>query len=336
MALEKRESSLRISVLIPTFNSSATIGMTLESVFRQTLHPDEIFVLDDGSTDNTVAILNSYGPQITVLERRNRGVASARNELCSLATGDLIAFLDHDDLWNPGYLEFQRNQVRHHSDAVGYFTGHVDFHGYGNYEWEESPLDNSSGPEVITPINFLKALHRIPGTFVSPSFFCMPRRTLVRLGAEPFCEEVSGADDCYLYKCLVLVGPVFYSSVQLGAYRIIDSAGSTNKVEGCKRAVGACERVKERYRELAPPSLFSAFQTVFASERREYGKRLMGAGKVGEARRQFLLSIRDSRRAVSIAKSSALLSLTYLPRPLQPTWPPPERVVKISEGAQRA
>ena len=162
-----------------------------------------------------------------------------------------------------------------------------------------------------------------------PSFFCMPRCTLVRLGSKPFCEQVSGADDCYLYKCLVLLGPVAYSPAILGAYRIIEGGGSTDKVEGCKRAVGACERVIQRYKELAPASLLRAFETVFASERREYGKRLMGADNIAEARNQLHLSVGDSGSAISILKSLALLSLDLTCLGFYSRfWPPSERVVR--------
>jgi glycosyltransferase involved in cell wall biosynthesis len=59
---------MKISVVIPAYNSAKVIGATLESVFRQTVPPDEILVLDDGSTDDTMALLNSYTPRITLLQ----------------------------------------------------------------------------------------------------------------------------------------------------------------------------------------------------------------------------------------------------------------------------
>src|SRR6185436_11096286 len=108
LASDRTIRDVKISVAIPTYNSSAFIKSTLDSVLHQTVPPDEILVLDDGSTDNTVSILNSYKPQVTVFQRQNRGVASARNILCDLTRGELIAFLDHDDIWHPNYLESQR------------------------------------------------------------------------------------------------------------------------------------------------------------------------------------------------------------------------------------
>jgi len=69
---------LAVAVLIPAYNCEKTISETLESVFAQSLPPDEIVVMDDGSTDGTAGLLGSYGPRITVLRQPNGGPASAR------------------------------------------------------------------------------------------------------------------------------------------------------------------------------------------------------------------------------------------------------------------
>jgi glycosyltransferase involved in cell wall biosynthesis len=89
---------MKITVAIPAYNSAATIRETLDSVFRQTVAPDEILVVNHRSTDATHAILDSYGSRITAIHQENAGVASARNLLCTRANGDLVAFLDGDDL----------------------------------------------------------------------------------------------------------------------------------------------------------------------------------------------------------------------------------------------
>lgn len=92
---------MRCSVLIPTYNSAETIELTLNSVLSQSRKPDEILVWDDGSTDATLSLLDQYGSQIKVFRSQNGGVARARNQLCQRATGELLAFLDHDDLTSP-------------------------------------------------------------------------------------------------------------------------------------------------------------------------------------------------------------------------------------------
>ena len=103
---------MKISVVIPTYNSSAFIHATLNSVLCQTRQPDEILILDDISADDTISILNSYKPRFTVFRKNHQGVVSARNSLCERAQGDLVAFLDADDIWHPNYLEVQCNNFK--------------------------------------------------------------------------------------------------------------------------------------------------------------------------------------------------------------------------------
>ncbi|MGI9514582.1 MAG: glycosyltransferase family 2 protein [Anderseniella sp.] len=98
---------MRISVVIPAYNAADTIKETLESVFSQTRLADEIVVVDDGSTDDTADAVRADFPGIKLVQTRNRGAAAALNQGISDCEGDLITFLDADDLWAPGKLEVQ-------------------------------------------------------------------------------------------------------------------------------------------------------------------------------------------------------------------------------------
>lgn len=95
-----------ISVIIPSYNRAHTLQRALDSVLNQTLKPNEIIVIDDGSTDDTQSVLNLY-PGITVIEQSNSGVSSARNSGVEKSSGDWIGFLDSDDEWLPKKLEKQ-------------------------------------------------------------------------------------------------------------------------------------------------------------------------------------------------------------------------------------
>lgn len=90
---------MKISVIIPVYNGSAFLAETLESVFAQTYAAHEIIIVDDGSTDSSPDILKSFGGRLTFIRQPNRGVAAARNVGLARATGDLVSFLDQDDLW---------------------------------------------------------------------------------------------------------------------------------------------------------------------------------------------------------------------------------------------
>jgi glycosyltransferase involved in cell wall biosynthesis len=103
-----------VSVVIPTYNSSATLVAAIESVRTQTSVPAQIIVVDDASTDDTLFRLEMLGgPDLSILRHtENRGGAAARNRGIEAASGDFIAFLDADDLWAPQKLELQLEALR--------------------------------------------------------------------------------------------------------------------------------------------------------------------------------------------------------------------------------
>lgn len=96
------------SIVIPAYNIENYIAKTLESVLAQTLQDFEIILVDDGSSDKTVAIIQQFNdPRITLLQQKNRGLAGARNTGIRHSQGDYIALLDGDDYWLPEKLERQ-------------------------------------------------------------------------------------------------------------------------------------------------------------------------------------------------------------------------------------
>jgi glycosyltransferase involved in cell wall biosynthesis len=97
----------RISVVIPCRNMGAYVGAAIESVFAQTYAVHEVIVVDDGSEDDTLRVLQSFGSRVTVLRGPGRGSSVARNLGILAASGDHIAFLDADDLWMPHKLARQ-------------------------------------------------------------------------------------------------------------------------------------------------------------------------------------------------------------------------------------
>jgi glycosyltransferase involved in cell wall biosynthesis len=95
-----------ISVIITAYNREAYLAEAIESVLAQTRQAGEIIVIDDGSTDRTGEIARSF-PRVTTVTQENRGIGGARNSGVARATGNLIAFLDSDDVWTPRKLELQ-------------------------------------------------------------------------------------------------------------------------------------------------------------------------------------------------------------------------------------
>ena len=107
-----------ISVVIPTYNRATTVGEAIRSVLAQDSPPDEIIVIDDGSTDGTGDVLAEFGDALKVLRKPNGGVSSARNAGVRLARSEWIAFLDSDDVWMNGKLALHRRELVNHPDIV--------------------------------------------------------------------------------------------------------------------------------------------------------------------------------------------------------------------------
>jgi GT2 family glycosyltransferase len=113
-----RDEVVHISVIIPTCNRRGFVCEAVRSVCRQRTVPGEVIVVDDGSTDGTAAVLEEeFGERVRVIQTVNRGVAAARNRGVAASRGELIAFLDSDDLWLPDKLRAQRSFFAAHPDA---------------------------------------------------------------------------------------------------------------------------------------------------------------------------------------------------------------------------
>lgn len=104
-----------VSIIIPAFNVSDYISDTLQSVFEQTFTNYEVILINDGSPDTAKlrAAISSYWDRISYWEQENKGLSGARNKGIELASGNLIAFLDGDDIWLPGFLEAQVRLFEH-------------------------------------------------------------------------------------------------------------------------------------------------------------------------------------------------------------------------------
>ncbi len=107
-----------VSVIIPTYNRGWILNEAIDSVLAQDFQDFELIVVDDGSTDDTREILDTYGREIIVLRQTNKGVSAARNRGIVQAGGQLVAFLDSDDIWLPRKLSRQVDFFNLHPDAI--------------------------------------------------------------------------------------------------------------------------------------------------------------------------------------------------------------------------
>lgn len=116
---------MRISVLIPCYNAAPYIEEALVSVFCQGVDLHEVVVVDDGSTDGGADRVRAFDDRVRVHRQANTGISGARNAALALATGDLIAFLDADDVWPDGSLRARREALLT-DDSIEYAYGWVE------------------------------------------------------------------------------------------------------------------------------------------------------------------------------------------------------------------
>ena len=115
--------TIRISTVIPTYNRREFLPRAIDSILGQTVAPDEIIVVDDGSTDGTSRMLAQCYPTVIVVEQANGGVSAARNAGVKRARFEWLAFLDSDDAWLPRKLERQSAGL---SENEGILVCHTD------------------------------------------------------------------------------------------------------------------------------------------------------------------------------------------------------------------
>lgn len=109
----------KVSVIIPVYNVEKYLKRCLDSVLNQTLRDIEIICINDGSTDNSVQILEEYGAKIKVIDTKNKGVSVARNAGLEVANGDFIAFLDSDDYVDADFYEkLYKNATEYNADIA--------------------------------------------------------------------------------------------------------------------------------------------------------------------------------------------------------------------------
>jgi glycosyltransferase involved in cell wall biosynthesis len=116
---------MTISVVIPAYNAEKYIARTISSVLAQTTKPDEIIIVDDGSTDNTASEIKKFADSVTYIHQQNAGASVARNTGIEHAKSDWIAFLDADDQWLPTHLQCQ-HQILERNPQLAWSTANFE------------------------------------------------------------------------------------------------------------------------------------------------------------------------------------------------------------------
>lgn len=192
-----------VSVVIPCYNGQRYIGQTIESVLAQTDVPREVFVIDDGSTDDSVSVIEKFvgsseAVGITLIRQANAGESRARNVGMERATCTYIAFLDADDVWLPEKTARQLEAFERYPDAVAVhsrmFNFEKDLDDCGREETEATKDD----PSVEDLINY---------HYVTPSA-AMVRRDAIKEHGLRFEEAVRHSEDMLFFADVRLAGSI--------------------------------------------------------------------------------------------------------------------------------
>lgn len=135
--------TVRISLVIPCYNRGELIAQTIDSALAQSVRLHEIIVVDDGSTDETQAVLEPYRNRIQVITLRNGGVQRARNAGAAAASGNYIALCDSDDLFECDYVATTTGWLEAHNDIDALYCNFRTFneHGFQSDKFKAAPAE---------------------------------------------------------------------------------------------------------------------------------------------------------------------------------------------------
>jgi glycosyltransferase involved in cell wall biosynthesis len=288
-----------ISAVVAAYQVERFIAPALESILGQTRPPDEVVVVDDGSTDGTARELERFADRVRIIRQPNRGYPAAMNRAVSETTGDFIALCGADDIWEPRKLEWQEQAMRAHPD-VDVLFGHAVL--FGAIE-RDHPRPPATG--VLDRTTLLNSLFRM-------CLICAPsvalRRSLYeRLG--PFKEDFDGDDYDYWFRCLRDGASFYFDPRTTVNYR--RHAGNVTNNQLAVRQAGHlvhwwhADMIDDR----------RLVREVFTYDFFRIGRLLVEEGRPDEARRAFRRCLRYASAATSSTSLRALAWTTVLSLP---------------------
>ncbi|MDA2936669.1 glycosyltransferase [Acidobacteria bacterium AH-259-A15] len=289
----------RVTAIIPAYNAEAFISQTIESVLAQMYQELEIIVVDDGSTDSTRRILQRYGDRIRYVYQKNTGVSTARNTGVSIATGEYIALLDHDDLWLPEKLDKQIRILDADPDVALVYSDCylVDFNGRLLGKMFDSLRPHRG--RVLAEL-FLQ-------NFIPCPTVIMRKQVLDQVGL--FSSDLCIAEEYEVFLKIAELYRIDFVDAPLAKYRVHETRLSRNIERGCKESIVVAEECLKRC-----PNLRHVLRT---KARLKLGNLYYNLGQVcfsktktKEARRQFAQSLTSYPYQ---ARAYLFYGLTFLP-----------------------
>ncbi len=207
------EQSPSISAVVAAYQAEDFIAEALESILGQTHPPDEVIVVDDGSTDGTARELERFADRIRVIKQPNGGCPAAFNTAFRAARGDYVAMCGADDLWEPQKLQWQLEELRANPE-IDVLFGHAVVVGRVEGEHARPPITGLLDRDVFRDALFRQNCVCAPSIVIRRSLF-------ERLG--PFIEDFGADDYEYWFRCLRAGANFYYDPRPLMSWRQHDN-----------------------------------------------------------------------------------------------------------------
>lgn len=289
-----------VSVIMPTYNCAAYIPEAIDSVLAQRYNNYELIIVDDGSTDNTEEVLRLYQNDVTYIKQSNAGPATARNRGIDECRGEILAFLDADDIWYPERLEKSVEFLLEHQD-VKMVSSDVDFFD----ETGISIKDQIRSEKTVYEGNIYSKL--FIDNYISTITITFWKECLKKSGL--FDVSIKGPEDFDLWLRIAYYYRYAFLPIGLAGYRL--RPGSL--VSGYDNFLNARLKIISKHVKLFPdffkkhPNLIKqAEETLFL----RYGYNFFHEGDSRQARRCFLNVI---KRNPTYLKSYLYLLAGILP-----------------------
>jgi glycosyltransferase involved in cell wall biosynthesis len=273
-----------VSLIIATFNHARFLGEALDSAIAQTLKGLEIVVVDDGSTDDTPAVLARYAGRIRIVRQPNRGLAAARNMGLATARGTYVGFLDADDVLMPTKLAEQA-AVLDRAPAVGWTYCDVLIETVATGAVTRASERFGYSARMLEGWLFPELIH---GNFI-PAIAPLVRRTVLD-AAGGFDERLTALEDWDLWLRLSLISEARYSPVVLVRYRVHPGGMSEDRARMDRNRFCVLDKLS-RTRPAAVEGLGAAGRRLIADTHNWFGKEAYARGDWAEARRRFAASL---------------------------------------------
>jgi glycosyltransferase involved in cell wall biosynthesis len=275
---------VRASLIIPTFNHARFLGAAIDSALAQTLGAVDVIVVDDGSTDDTPAVLARYAGRVRVLRQPNRGLSSARNAGLAAARGTYVAFLDADDVMAPTKLAAQL-EVLERSPAIGWTYCDVLMETVATGATARASERFGYGARALDGWLFPELIH---GNFI-PAIAPLVRRTALE-AAGGFDERLTALEDWDMWLRLSLIAAARYTPAVLVTYRIRPGGMSEDRARMDRSRFQVLDKIN-RTRPVALESLGNVGRRLIADTHNWLGKEAYASGDWREARRRFAASV---------------------------------------------